>query len=46
MNDPGFKDQFCAECCEIPVGKKDRLLAIYPSIKERTRLFNVIDKKD
>ena len=46
MNDPGCKDRFDAEYRQIPVDKKNRLLAVYPPTKEGTRLLSEIDKKD
>ena len=46
MDNPGFKDRVGLEYCQIPVGKKDRLLSVYPSIKEGTRLLSEIDKND
>ena len=46
MSNPGFKDQFGVECRQIPVRKKDSLLATCLSIKEGTRLLSNIDKKD
>ena len=46
MHNSGFKDQFGAECRRVPVGKKDRFLAVYPSIKEGIRLLSKINKKD
>jgi len=45
-NDPGFKDQFGFESRYMQVGKKDRLIAIYPATKTGTQYLTDLGKKD
>ena len=44
-DDPAFKSQYGTESA-IPVGKLDRLIDLYPSIKNGTTLLSELDKKD
>ena len=45
MNDLAFKAQFGTENA-IPVGKLDRLLTVYPAVKDGIRLVSELNKKD
>ena len=45
MNDLAFKAQFGTKSA-IPVGKLDRLLTVYPAVKDGIRLVSELNKKD
>ena len=45
MNNPQFKAQFCAKSA-IRVGKLNRLLIVYPAVKDGIRLLSKLGKKN
>ena len=45
MNDSEFKKQYGTES-QIPVGKLNRLMTVYQTVKDGTRLLSKLDKKD